>query len=528
MLRKGNFTRDEWNHLLCSQKDAGEERVTAKSKPMMNLVSRYSVRDPNVLASTASESPRKTRYESQISLSSWNEQQPRTVRLVMGANSSNYSEWNIDDKWSSQEWKSGEMLGSKNGETVDDKLVVDIDVDSDTAAESDLSLKSRSFLNGVNDRLRKMLTRSTEDSLQDIDKRSMIGWMFFMSSTLEASAFMVKNYSENLHSVKNTGKDLTLKQMFDISEKLITEQSGEIFGVTPINWEDSSWKHVSLVKMKKSSVSSMQRFMYFQILCYVLERWTRTHNQILSGKTSWCGSKVHHNTELSTQLTVSRWNSSGIFSQDSPHCSSTTKSKSSWTKWATQHKCIANVTLVSLFAKKFPAGRWSFLGPGSEKKWYSIYIDTPRGEWDRVAELMMIKFGESGHPVFRATIPLSRGTLKSKGGGKLSIHLCADGETIETVFSHNNFCYSAQYLRSSLRFVWRIQILPSKNGETCAGRTIWPIVCANKFVDDNTYTFDQDPAQEDLLQKYKERVERLSQQNRVIKFCIDAAFLTTV
>ena len=46
---------------------------------------------------------------------------------------------------------------------------------------------------------------------------------------------------------------------------------------------------------------------------------------------------------------------------------------------------------------------------------------------------MMIKFSESGHPVFRATSPLSRGTLKSKGGGKLSIHICADGDTIETV-----------------------------------------------------------------------------------------------
>ena len=37
-----------------------------------------------------------------------------------------------------------------------------------------------------------------------------------------------------------------------------------------------------------------------------------------------------------------------------------------------------------------------------------------------------------------------------------------------------------------------------------------------------------DPAQEDLLQKYQERVERFSQQNRVIKICIDAGFLTTV
>ena len=36
------------------------------------------------------------------------------------------------------------------------------------------------------------------------------------------------------------------------------------------------------------------------------------------------------------------------------------------------------------------------------------------------------------------------------------------------------------------------------------------------------------PAQEDLLQKYNQRVERLSQQNRVIKVCTDAGFLTTV
>ena len=51
-----------------------------------------------------------------------------------------------------------------------------------------------------------------------------------------------------------------------------------------------------------------------------------------------------------------------------------------------------------------------------------------------VAELMMIKFGESGHPVFQATSPFFRGMLKSKGGGKLSMHFCADGNTIETVF----------------------------------------------------------------------------------------------
>ena len=67
-----------------------------------------------MLASIASESPLKTKSENQdVLLSTWNEQQPRTGRPVMGASLSNYSEWNIDDQWSSQEWKSGEMLGAK-------------------------------------------------------------------------------------------------------------------------------------------------------------------------------------------------------------------------------------------------------------------------------------------------------------------------------------------------------------------------------------------------------------------------------
>ena len=54
-----------------TQEDVGEERVTAKSKPIMNLVSLCSERNPDVLSSTASESPVKTRFESQIPLSSW-------------------------------------------------------------------------------------------------------------------------------------------------------------------------------------------------------------------------------------------------------------------------------------------------------------------------------------------------------------------------------------------------------------------------------------------------------------------------
>ena len=45
---------------------------------------------------------------------------------------------------------------------------------------------------------------------------------------------------------------------------------------------------------------------------------------------------------------------------------------------------------------------------------------------------MLLEFAKSGHPIFRATSPLSRGRLKSHG--KLSIHYSADLETIETNF----------------------------------------------------------------------------------------------
>ena len=80
ILTKGNFTRDEWNHLLClfnishfsstvcsdtmaqrSQQDSREDRVTAKSRPMMNLIART----PSFVSSSTSVSTGKKHYGSQ-------------------------------------------------------------------------------------------------------------------------------------------------------------------------------------------------------------------------------------------------------------------------------------------------------------------------------------------------------------------------------------------------------------------------------------------------------------------------------
>ena len=95
--------------------------------------------------------------------------------------------------------------------------------------------------------------------------------------------------------------------------------------------------------------------------------------------------------------------------------------------------CVKNAEIVKVFARRFGIGQWSFIGPGSEKKWYSSE-NSPQGAWDNIAEQMLLEFAESGHPVFRATTPLSRCALKSKERGKLSIHFAADQDTIDTIY----------------------------------------------------------------------------------------------
>ena len=163
-------------------------------------------------------------------------------------------------------------------------------------------------------------------------------------------------------------------------------------------------------------------------------------------------------TEIMTESMESRLNSSGTSSQDSQRCScgevndllrDLGEAPETFTRRIlfmsifndiscdrkdNKEECLANARVVTILARKFGIGQWSFIGPGSEKKWYSGEENSPQGAWDHIADEMLLEFAESGHPIFRATAPLSRGTLKSKGHGKLSIHFAADYPTIETIF----------------------------------------------------------------------------------------------
>ena len=65
-----------------------------------------------------------------------------------------------------------------------------------------------------------------------------------------------------------------------------------------IDWEDYSWKYLSLIGDEQ--VISLQR-----TKVHVFSR--EPPNQTLHGKKDWSGSKLHQNTETSTELTVSQW-----------------------------------------------------------------------------------------------------------------------------------------------------------------------------------------------------------------------------
>ena len=129
------------------------------------------------------------------------------------------------------------------------------------------------------------------------------------------------------------------------------------------------------------------------------------NNQIMHGETDWRGSKVHPNTELWTN-----W----------------------W--WANGIRVFPGFTTLQLVREVQELLSRLSVEPDQKRSSTLLVKTVHKGEWDRVAEQMMLTFAESKHPIFRSTIPLSRGVLKSKGGGKLSIRFCADGKTVETVF----------------------------------------------------------------------------------------------
>ena len=57
------------------------------------------------------------------------------------------------------------------------------------------------------------------------------------------------------------------------------------------------------------------------------------------------------------------------------------------TRKGNEEECLANAGCrLQYLQRRFGKGQWSFIGPGSEKKWYSMEENSPQGIWDHIAE----------------------------------------------------------------------------------------------------------------------------------------------
>ena len=243
------------------QQESGEERVTAKSRPMMNLTARM----PSVVSSSTSSSPGKTWYGYQDPGKSVvvDDRSGQLDRLSPTGNSKS----DYDRSWSSQEWKSGAVEHDRSGkpdktswnavqpicphhgdalldgnahsrrygELIHDGSVKPETVNHQEQAYSEnfvTGSDAAEFVNTVKDQVRKRQKRMS--NVADTGEEHSIIWGMFMATTLNAATFMGKNFS-TIHSVVKNHESLTLKQMFDVTAQLVNNQE-EINCLDKILW----------------------------------------------------------------------------------------------------------------------------------------------------------------------------------------------------------------------------------------------------------------------------------------------------
>ena len=310
------------------------------------------------------------------------------------------------------------------------------------------------FVNKVKDQVRNRQKRMS--NVAESGEEHSIIWRMFMAATMNAATFMGKNFSTIQNFIMNF-EDLTLKEMFDVTAQLVNDQE-KIHGLDKIHWRKNSWRRLSLIG--DETVINLQSTKVYvfsdSVLC--LGRILQHPESNEAWKNRIAGVKAEKSCRyydgINGEPTEFEWNIFPGFTtlqlcgkindllSDMGQTPETFTGRIlfmpmfndiSCDRKGTKEECLANARVVKVLARKFGVGQWSFIGPGSEKKWYSAE-NSPQGAWDHIADGMLLEFAESGHPIFRATTPLSRGQLKSKGRGKLSIHFTADQDTVDTIY----------------------------------------------------------------------------------------------
>ena len=122
----------------------------------------------------------------------------------------------------------GEMIHDGSGKL--EKLNHQEEADSKTFV---MRSDAAEFVNKVKDQVRSRQKR-TSNVAESGEEHSII-WRMFMAATMNAATFMGKNFSTVQNFIMNS-EDLTLKQMFDITAKLVSDED-EINGLDKIHWE---------------------------------------------------------------------------------------------------------------------------------------------------------------------------------------------------------------------------------------------------------------------------------------------------
>ena len=246
-----------------------------------------------------------------------------------------------------------------------------------------------------------------------------------MAATLNAATFMGKNFSTIQSFIMNS-EDLTLKEMFDVTAQLVNDQE-EIHGLDKIQWEKNSWKRLSLIG--DETVINLQNTKVYvfsdSVLCLGRvhqhpdsnEAWKNRVTGIQSGKS------YRDYDAINGESTEFEWNIFPGFTtlqlcgKINDLLSNLGQTPATFTgrilftsmfndiscdRKGNKHECLANAGVVKVLARRFGVGQWSFIGPGSEKR-YSMEENSPQGICDHIADEMLLESTESGHPTFRAT-----------------------------------------------------------------------------------------------------------------------------
>ena len=316
------------------------------------------------------------------------------------------------------------------------------------------AVNAAEFVNKVRNQVR--IRQKRMSSIAESGEEHSIIWGMFMVTTMNAAIFMGKNFS-TIQSVVKNHESLTLKQMFDVTAQIVNNKE-EINGLDKILYQKNSWTHLSLINDPVIiNLQSTKVYVFsHSVLCLgkVLQHpeCNEAWKNRIAGERAERSYRDYdgidgESTEFERNI-FPGFTTLQLCDRISDLLSSLGQTPESFTgrilfmsmfndifcdRYDNKDECLRNANIVKTFAGRFGIGQWSFIGPGSEKKWYPSE-NSPHGAWDHVAEEMLLLFAESGHPIFRSTTPLSRGQLKSKGKGKVSIHFTADQDTVDTIY----------------------------------------------------------------------------------------------